>query len=88
MFVERDNNRMVKKSEKSADVPRGVVIVLLLAIIIISVINTLAILNFINNAKIAAPVSEATTVASQEGGTIKLTLIEAPKEEVIGEENE
>ena len=79
---------MVKRSEKSSDVPRGVVIVLLIAIIVISAINTLAILNFINNARIAAPVSEATIVASQEGGTIKLTLIEAPKEEVIGEENE
>lgn len=79
---------MKKKSGKveiKRDVPRGVVIILLIAIILISAINTFAILNFINEAKTNTVAT--TAVGSQQGGIVTLTLIEPP-EEAEGGENE
>ncbi len=71
--------RNEKRSEKRRDVPKGVVIILLVAIILISAINTFAILNFVNNAK-AETTAQVTSKDSEQGGIIKLTLIEPPRE--------
>lgn len=65
--------------KEAEDLPKGIVVILLVTIIILSLINTFAVLTFINNAKDNTS-KETVTSAKQAGanGVVQLNLIAPP----------